>query len=202
MLQAVLRAVPGVCFTSIYCLNLRYVVRPYFCFTMYFIQKRKGKVNSETPTTSWHLHSAYPQGQYDDMNKVQAHRDAATATQRLTRFDKTSPQVAVVSRYSPLPHPRLPPHRPPIFRHNFSRERVPDIWAAAVPPQPTSNPPTPSHQPPQSPPASPDQHSRRSRTSPAGHLDTSESCVPRAQCQIKLLYWHLSSKKTSGKEQW
>ena len=161
VLQAVLRAVPGVCFTSIYCLNLRYVVRPYFCFTMYFIQKRKGKVNSETPTTSWHLHSAYPQGQYDDMNKVQAHRDAATATQRLTRFDKTSPQVAVVSRYSPLPHPRLPPHRPPILHPppQFLPSESP--WhLGGRRPQPKVPPthqlqPTDLHK---IPPASPDQH--------------------------------------------
>ena len=142
---------------------------------------------SDTPCTSAICISAIT---VNIMTCIHAYRDAATATQGLTRFDKISPQFAVVSRYSPLPHPRLPPHRPLILRHNFSRVRVPDMLAAAVPPQITSDPPTSTYHPPQYPPASPDQYS------PAGHLDISESCVLRAVPNVS--YWHLSSKKTSG----
>ena len=93
------------------------------------------------------------------------------------------------------------PHRPPIHRRHFFPSESPRHLGGRRPSttylQPTNvNPPTSTHPPL----ASPDQY-RQSRTSPAGHLDISEPCVPRAQCQIKLLYWHLSSKKTSGKEQ-
>ena len=55
--------------------------------------------------------------------------------QRLTRFNDTPPQFAVVSRLPPLPHPRYPTAPPPPT--HVSRVKVPDIVAAAIPPQPT-----------------------------------------------------------------
>ena len=76
----------------------------------------------EPPTQTGKLVVDYffsSQVQFNMMIYIQAHKDAATATQRLTRFDKASPQLPVLSRLlSPTPptSPTPPPtHPPPIF---------------------------------------------------------------------------------------
>eukprot|EP00964_Phaeocystis_antarctica_P030359 scaffold17145_cov59-Phaeocystis_antarctica.AAC.1 len=91
---------------------------------------------------------------------------------RLTRFKETAPQFAVASRYSPLPHPLIPPQqRPRILGHNFSRVRVPDIWR---PPSLHKLPSTHQLQPTNLRNILPP-HQINSRASPAGHLGISKS---------------------------